>query len=373
MKNIRQSNINTHKDAWVEINLESLAQNIIEIKKGIPADKKMLGIVKADAYGHGSQMIAKTMLASGVDMFGVSSVDEGLDLRNVKIKAPILVVGAIPTWAVESATLNDIAFSVFNDEHLEACKDVYERTGKKPGVHVKLDTGMNRIGVRSELALEYIEKVRNADYLKFEGVFTHLAAAEEPDETKKQIDKWNSVIENIDTKGLLIHIQNTAATFAYDIKSNMVRVGISLYGLYPDLPPKYNYKPKIKQVMGLKGRITNIHEVKPGEGVSYAHTFIADKPTRVATIPVGYADGVSRGLSNKIYGIINGEKIKQIGNITMDQMMFDLGDIEAQVGDVITLLDEENLTLDNWAEILHTINYELTCRLKVRLPRVYVR
>ena len=285
-----------------------------------------------------------------------------------------MVVGAIPTWAVESATLNDIAFSIFNDEHLEACKEVYERTGIKPKVHVKLDTGMNRIGVRSELALEYIEeKVRKADYLKFEGVFTHLAAAEEPEEAQKQIDRWNSVIDNIDTKGLLIHIQNTAATFAYDIKSNMVRVGISLYGLYPDLPPKYNYKPKLKQVMGLKGRITNIHEVKTGEGVSYAHTFIADKPTRVATIPIGYADGVARGLSNKIYGIINGKKIKQIGNITMDQMMFELGSIDAQVGDVITLLDEESLSLDSWAEILHTINYELTCRLKVRLPRVYVR
>ena len=360
MKNIRQSNVNTHKDAWVEINLESLAQNIIEIKKGIPLDKKMLGIVKADAYGHGSQMIAKTMLASGVDMFGVSSVDEGLDLRNVKIKAPILVVGAIPTWAVESATLNDIAFSIFNDGHLEK-------------VHVKLDTGMNRIGVRAEEGVNYIEKVRKADYLKFEGVFTHLAAAEEPEEAKKQISRWNSVVDNIDTKGLLIHIQNTAATFAYDIKSNMVRVGISLYGLYPDLPPAVNYKPKLKQVMGLKGRITNIHEVKTNEGVSYAHTFIAEKPTRVATIPIGYADGVARGLSNKIYGIINGKKIKQIGNITMDQMMFDLGKIDAQVGDVITLLDEENLTLDSWAEILHTINYELTCRLKVRLPRVYVR
>ena len=373
MKNIRQSNVNTHKDAWVEINLESLAQNIIEIKKGIPLDKKMLGIVKADAYGHGSQMIAKTMLASGVDMFGVSSVDEGLDLRNVKIKAPILVVGAIPTWAVESATLNDIAFSIFNDGHLEACKEVYERTGIKPKVHVKLDTGMNRIGVRAEEGVNYIEKVRKADYLKFEGVFTHLAAAEEPEEAKKQISRWNSVVDNIDTKGLLIHIQNTAATFAYDIKSNMVRVGISLYGLYPDLPPAVNYKPKLKQVMGLKGRITNIHEVKTNEGVSYAHTFIAEKPTRVATIPIGYADGVARGLSNKIYGIINGKKIKQIGNITMDQMMFDLGKIDAQVGDVITLLDEENLTLDSWAEILHTINYELTCRLKVRLPRVYVR
>lgn len=373
MKNIRQSNVNTHKDAWVEINLESLAENIIEIKKGIPSGKKMLGIVKADAYGHGSQMIAQTMLASGVDMFGVSSVDEGLDLRNVKIKAPILVVGAIPVWAVETAARNDIAFSVFNEEHLTACKDVYERTGIKPKVHVKLDTGMNRIGVRAEEGVNYIEKVRKADYLRFEGVFTHLAAAEEPDEAQKQIDKWNSVIENIDTNGLLIHIQNTAATFAYDIKSNMVRVGISIYGLYPDLPPKYNYKPKLKQVMGLKGRITNIHNIYPGEGVSYAHTFIADKPTRVATIPIGYADGVSRGLSNKIYGMINGKKIKQIGNITMDQMMFDLGDIKANVGDVITLLDERNLTLDSWAEILHTINYELTCRLKVRLPRVYVR
>ena len=373
MKNIRQSNVNTHKDAWVEINLESLAENIIEIKKGIPSGKKMLGIVKADAYGHGSQMIAQTMLASGVDMFGVSSVDEGLDLRNVKIKAPILVVGAIPVWAVETAATNDIAFSVFNEEHLTACKDVYERTGIKPKVHVKLDTGMNRIGVRAEEGVNYIEKVRKADYLRFEGVFTHLAAAEEPDEAQKQIDKWNSVIENIDTNGLVIHIQNTAATFAYDIKSNMVRVGISIYGLYPDLPPKYNYKPKLKQVMGLKGRITNIHNIYPGEGVSYAHTFIADKPTRVATIPIGYADGVSRGLSNKIYGMINGKKIKQIGNITMDQMMFDLGDIKANVGDVITLLDERNLTLDSWAEILHTINYELTCRLKVRLPRVYVR
>ena len=373
MKNVRQSNVNIHKDAWVEINLESLAQNIIEIKKGIPADKKFMAIVKADAYGHGASMIAQTMLASGVDALGVSSVDEGLDLRNVKIKCPILVVGAIPLWAIESAAQNDIAFSVFNDEHLSACQEVYERTGIKPKVHVKIDTGMNRIGVRSENAVDYIKKIRNADYLRFEGVFTHLASAEEPEETKKQVERWNSVIENIDTTGLLLHIQNTAATFAYDIKSNMVRVGISLYGLYPDLPEKVNYKPKLKQIMSLKGRITNIHQVKPGEGVSYSHKFIAYEPTRVATIPIGYADGVSRNLSNKIYGILNGQKVRQIGNITMDQMMFDISDTEAKVGDVITLLDEENLSLDNWAEILDTINYELTCRLKVRLPRIYTR
>ena len=373
MKNVRQSNVNIHKDAWVEINLESLAQNIIEIKKGIPADKRFMAIVKADAYGHGASMLAQTMLASGVDAFGVSSVDEGLDLRRVKIKAPVLVVGAIPLWAIESAAQNDIAFSVFNGEHLRACKDVYERTGLKPKVHVKIDTGMNRIGVRSENALEYIEKVKSADYLIFEGIFTHLASAEEENETQKQVGRWNSVIDNIDTTGLLLHIQNTAATFAYEIKSNMVRVGISLYGLYPDLPPHVNYKPALKQIMGLKGRITNIHEVKEGEGVSYSHKFIAYEPTKVATIPIGYADGVSRNLSNKIYGILNGKKVRQIGNITMDQMMFDITDIDAQPGDIITLLNDKDLSLDSWAEILDTINYELTCRLKVRLPRIYVR
>ena len=374
MKNIRQSNINIHKDAWVEINLDSLAQNITEIKKFIPEDKKFMAIVKADAYGHGACMLAKTMLASGVDAFGVSSVDEGLDLRNAKIKAPILVVGAIPLWAIESATQNNIAFSIFNDEHLEACKQVYERTGIRPKVHIKIDPGMNRIGVRSENAIEYIQKVRSLNkYIDLRGIFTHLASAEEQTETQKQIERWNNVILNIDTKGLLLHIQNTAATFAYDIKSNMVRVGISLYGLYPDLPANTENRPELKQIMGLKGRITNIHEVKVGEGVSYCHKFIAQRPTKVATIPIGYADGVSRGLSNKIYGYLNNKKIKQIGNITMDQMMFDITDIDANIGDVITLLDNKNLSLDFWANILNTINYELTCRLKVRLPRIYIR
>jgi len=372
MKNVRQSNINIHKDAWVEINLEYLAQNIQAIKKTIPQGKKMMAIVKADAYGHGAQMLAQTMLASGVDMFGVSSIDEGLDLRQVKIKAPILVVGAVPVWAIETATQNDIAISVFNEAHLKACKEAYNRTGIKPKVHVKIDTGMNRIGVRIDEAVDFIEQVRNAKYLSFEGVFTHLANAEEINATREQVNAWNDILAQIDKTNLLLHIQNTAGTFAYDVDSNMVRVGISLYGLYPDLPTGVN-KPKLKQIMSLKGRITNIHELRAGEGVSYGHTFTAYESTRVATIPIGYADGVSRLLSNKIEAEVNGERIRQIGNITMDQMMFDLGDVEAQVGDVVTLLDEKDLSLDTWAEILGTINYELTCRLKVRLPRVYTR
>ena len=372
MKNIRQSNINIHKDAWVEINLEYLAQNIQSIKKMIPQGKKMMAIVKADAYGHGAQMLAQTMLASGVDWFGVSSIDEGLDLRQVKIKAPILVVGAVPVWAVETAAKNDISIAIFSNSHLQACKEVFERTGIKPKVHVKIDTGMNRIGVRAEEAVEFIQEVSEAKYLVFEGVFTHLAAAEEFEPTREQFNAWNEILAQIDKKDLLLHIQNTAGTFAYDIDSNMVRVGISLYGLYPDLPSAVK-KPELKQIMSLKGRITNIHELRAGESVSYGHTFTAYESTRVATIPIGYADGVSRLLSNKIEANVNGEKIRQIGNITMDQMMFDLGDINAQVGDVVTLLDENDLPLDGWAKILDTINYELTCRLKVRLPRVYTR
>ena len=324
------------------------------------------------AYGHGAQMLAQTMLASGVDCFGVSSIDEGLDLRQVKIKAPILVVGAVPTWAVETATLNDIAISIFNEAHLKACEETFKRTGIKPRVHIKIDTGMNRIGVRAEEAVEFIQVVNKAKFLSFEGVFTHLAAAEDFEPTREQFNTWDEIISQIDTEGLLLHIQNTAGTFAYDVKSNMVRVGISLYGLYPDLPTGVK-KPKLKQILSLKGRITNIHELRAGESVSYGHTFTAYESTRVATIPIGYADGVSRLLSNKIEAEVNSERIRQVGNITMDQMMFDLGDVEAQVGDVVTLLNEKDLPLNTWAEILGTINYELTCRLKVRLPRIYTR
>ena len=293
MKNIRQANINIHKDAWVEINLENLAQNVCAIKKCIPSDKKLMAIVKADAYGHGAQMLAQTMLASGVDAFGVSSVDEGLDLREAKIKAPILVVGAVPVWAIETATKNDITISIFDNSHIKACKEVYERTGIKPTVHVKIDTGMNRIGVRAEQAVDFINEVQKADFLNFEGIFTHLAAAEEFEYAKEQINCWEDIISQINTENLILHIQNTAGTFAYDIKSNMVRVGISLYGLYPDLPDEIIAKPDLKQVLSLKGRITNIHELRAGESVSYGHTYTAYETTKVATIPIGYADGVS--------------------------------------------------------------------------------
>ena len=374
MKNIRQSNISIHRDSWVEINLENLAYNIKEIRKSIPQGKKLLAVVKADAYGHGAVMLAPTILASGCDMLGVASIDEGIDLRNAKIGCEILVLGAVPVWAVESAVNAGISIAIFSKEHLAACKQAYERTGVKPKVHVKIDTGMNRIGVQPADAVDFIREVQAADYLQIQGIFTHLYEAESVAETSKQVDIWNSIISQIDTTGLLLHIQNTAGTLCYDVPtSNMLRIGIGLYGLAPDYPDKEFKKPDLKPLMSLKGRIVHIHETGAPAGVSYCHTFKTEKPIKVATIPVGYADGVSRLLSNRITAELNGKKIRQIGNITMDQMMFDITGVDASVGDVVTLIGDGAMTIDEWAKILGTINYELTCRLKVRLPRVYTR
>ena len=386
MQNFRGTFVNKHRDAWVEVNLGHLEHNILEIKKTVfknskNANTKLLAVIKADAYGHGSIMCAPTLLACGISVFGVASIDEALELRQNKFTAPILVLGSVPIWSYETAIKNDITVSIFSDEHLEAAKLISERLGgKKLKAHIKIDTGMNRIGINPKYAIEFFNKAKAAPYLDLRGIFTHFADVENAEITEKQIDNFKYVINSIDTTGLTVHCSNSAASLFYgDLKFDMLRLGIILYGLTPlSYDNSQNSKlPNLKQVIGLKGRITNIHTIEKGDGVSYGHIFIADKKTRVATIPIGYADGVSRSLSGKIKASLNGKIINQIGRITMDQMMFDIGDIEAQNGDIITLLGEDEagnfFSIDSWAKELNTINYELTCRLKVRLPRIYVR
>lgn len=373
MKTSRQSYINVHRDAWVEVNLEYLAQNVKIIKNLLNKNVKLMAVVKADAYGHGAVMTAPTMLASGVDILGVASIDEGLNLRDANINSEIIVLGAVPVWAFENAAVNDITISIFSKEHIEACKQACERTGKRIKAHIKVDTGMNRIGVGAHEAIEFIKEVQSCGFIDLKGIFSHLACAEDEEKTQKQFDKWDEIISQVNTEGLILHILNTAGIMSYPEKQlNMVRAGIGVYGLMPDLPACSNFKTPLKQVIGLKGRITRIHTMGVNEGISYGHTFVADREIKVATVPIGYADGVPRMLSNKIYGLVNGKKVKQIGNITMDQMMFDITDIKVQEGEAITLLGE-GLHIDEWARIIGTINYELTCRLKVRLPRVYTR
>lgn len=377
---------NKLRDAWVEINLGNLEYNINsikeKIKENLPKDAdlpKLLATIKADGYGHGSVMCAPTLAACGVEAFGVASVDEGLELRQNKITSPILVLGAVPIWAFESAAKNDITVSIFNEEHLEAAKILYDRTKIKIKAHIKIDTGMNRIGISHRRAADFIKKVQNADYIDLKGVFTHFADVENPKTLNFQRENFQRVINSIDRKNLIIHCQNSLGAFIDPgLKCDMIRLGIILYGLTPLTYGKTPCVelPKLKPVMGLKGRITNIHTVKEGEGISYGYTFVAQKDIRVATIPIGYADGVSRNLSNRIFASLKGKMIKQVGRITMDQMMFDISDVNAEPGDIITLLghdEKDYYSVDEWAKILNTINYELTCRLKVRLPRIYVR
>lgn len=377
MKFNRQSYMNTRRDAWVEINLDAIEKNILELKKYAKKDAKILAVVKADAYGHGSVMITPTLLASGVYMLGVASIDEAMQLRENKITAPILVLGAAPVWAFDWAAYNDISLSLFLPEHIEACKVTYGKTGIKPKVHVKLDTGMNRIGVSHENAVQLIKEVQNSDFIELKGIFTHFACAEDLEKTNEQIAIWNDVLSKVNTDGLLLHIANTAALITFpEINYNMARAGIGIYGLQPDLIPGFDNPPKLTPAMSLRGRIVNIHNAHSNSGVSYSHRYVTNKETTIATVPIGYADGVSRGLSGKICGILHGKKVPQIGNITMDQMMFDITGVNADEGDIITLLGQdgdENISINEWADILNTINYELICRLKVRLSRVYTR
>ena len=307
MKFQRLSNINTKRDAWVEINLDAIEKNILELKSFVKCDSKILAVVKADAYGHGSAMIAPTLLASGVDYLGVASIDEGIELRNSKFKCPILVLGAAPVWAFDYAAQNNISLSLFLQNHLDAAELTYKKTGLKTKAHIKLDTGMNRIGVQKEDAVDFIKKVQSMDCIELQGIFTHFANAEFEDKTIEQLKIWNNILSQVNTDGLILHCFNTAATISKykENRYNMVRLGLALYGLIPDLPDFANEQPNLIPAMSLKGRIINIHTAKAGSGVSYCHTHIVKNNAKIATIPIGYADGVDRRLSNKIYGILN--------------------------------------------------------------------
>ncbi|MBQ3312004.1 alanine racemase [bacterium] len=374
MKNSRISNISAHRDSWVEINIDNVSSNVKALKSCIPDNMKVLAVVKADAYGHGAAMLAPTLLSNNIDMLGVASIDEALNLRENGITSEILVLGAVPVWALPTAIENNITVTSFTQEHLESCQKTYERTGIPVKTHIKLDTGMNRIGVQAKNAVEYIKKVQSMKCIELKGIFSHLANAENEEKTWQQLEIWENILSQVNTDGLLLHILNTAGVISsnvYKCTSNMVRCGIGLYGLYPDLIEQAQ-KIELKQAMSVKTRIIHIHEIDKGEGVSYGHTFVADKPTKIATVPLGYADGIPRLLSNKFYGHINGQKVKQIGNVAMDQMMFDITGVDAKTGDIITLLDE-SLPVTNWANAMNTIHYEILCHLKARLARVYTR
>lgn len=363
-----QSQTATQRDAWVEVNLSSLEQNYHKIKNLVKTN--IMAVVKADAYGHGAPAIAPVLESLGVHSFGVATVDEGIALRKAGIKVPVVILGATPFWVYESCLKNNLTITIYSFDqilHLEKfCKDApLERLDKKIPVQLKIDTGMNRLGIDYEIAENVIKQLINSQYFELQGIFSHLSDAKDNEFSMLQNRRFQNIVGALYATPLQRHIANSFAAINYpELRYDLVRIGIALYG------QEFKF---LEPIISLKGRITHIRKVKKGEYVSYERTWTAEKESLIATVPIGYADGVDKRLSNKISGLYKKQKVKQAGNITMDQMMFDVTDIkDPKVNDIITLLSKE-LLISSWADILGTITYELVCRLKMRLPRVYTR
>lgn len=377
MKSSRNLPFHTRRDAWVEINLNAIEHNALQVRQFVRDEVAIMAVIKADAYGHGSMMVLPTLEASGVSMVGVASMDEAIQIREAGHQLPILVLGVTPDWAMHYAAEFNVQLTIFSPQHLECLERLYQVTGQPTQVHVKVDTGMHRIGVTWREAAAFIRQCRQLPFLELSGIFSHLAKTQDSAFTQQQIDRWNHVLAELDDLPPYRHLTNSAGTWHYPLENtNLVRVGISLFG-YPgdDLPLPLPLQP----AMGLKARIVHLQELPPGEGVSYNQTYVntSHKSQRIATLPLGYADGVPRRLSNRIEGLYQGKRISQVGNIAMDQLMMDVTDVpDARVGDVMTLIgasNDQSITLAHWAKLLDTIEYELMCALRVRLPKTCVR
>lgn len=389
MKSLRNLPAQPRRDAWVEVNLGAIELNARAIRKLIPPHVHLMAIVKADAYGHGASMVLPTLEASGVDMAGVASMDEAIHLRQSRIEMPVLVIGVVPDWAVQYATDYNIQLTIFDQHHLDSLRKAYVQDRKPFKVHIKVDTGMHRIGIAWEKAVEFIRHCQQLDYIELEGIFTHMADSHDPDLSRLQMERWASVCAEINPLPRYVHISNSGHALspgAFDADAtrqapnNLARLGIAFFG-YGNHPQQTNLA--LQPAMSIKARIMHLQEVSPGTGISYGHAFHTrlDGTSLIATVPLGYADGVQRVLSGQIEGMLDGQRVPQVGKITMDQMMFDITGVSgAMVGDTITLIGREDdgdsgpaIWLDDWAKKANTIEYELMCALRVRLPKTYTR
>lgn len=360
-----------------EISIDNLLYNLENIKKK-SQNKKICAVVKADAYGHSFHTI-NALEEAGVDYFAVAFLDEAIALRQKGItKTPILILGYSDENTIDYLIDFNITPTVFNIDFAKALSDKAVKKDKIVPIHVKVDTGMGRIGFNYKEVAEKIEELIKLPGIKVEGIFTHFATADEKDKsfTNKQLKRFNRVLEEIKRKGIEIpirHAENSAAIIDFnDIDLNMVRPGIILYGLYPS--DEVDHEFKLKPVMSLLTKITQIKDLYPGDSVGYGRRFIADKVTKVATLPLGYADGFSRILSgNDAQVLVNDNRCSILGNICMDQTVVNIDKVEeAELKDDVEIFGE-NIPVEELAQKLGTINYEVTSQINKRVPRVIKR
>ncbi|MDB9528602.1 alanine racemase [Oscillatoria sp. CS-180] len=368
--------------AWVEIDLGALKHNVQQLARHLNAQSTLMAVVKADAYGHGAVTVAQVALSTGARWLGVATVPEGVELRESGIAAPILIMGAVNSleevdaiahWNLQPTLVSPKQALVFSEA-------LAQRFGTTLPVHLKIDTGMSRLGFPWQSAAEFVRFVQRLPGLQIKSIYSHLATADDPDPTilRQQHQRYEAAIAQVAQQFPALpkrHLANSAATLGYpDLHYDMVRVGLSLYGLYP--APHLESTVSLKPVMQVKARITHLKDIQPGTGVSYGHTFVAERPMRIAVVGIGYADGVPRALSNCISVLVNGQRVSQIGNITMDQMMIDVTDVpNLREGNEVTLLGREgenSLTANHWATLTKTISWEILCSFKHRLPRITI-
>ena len=377
------------KRAWAQIDLNALQYNYNVVKSMINPKSKIMCVVKADAYGHGAKRLSKEFSKLGADWFAVSNLEEAMQIRKAGVNKPILILGYTPVNMVQVLSDNNISQAAISEDYAKKLSLRAEKINKKIKVHIKLDTGMNRIGIldqndiQRKNAVKSIENILNMSGLIVEGLFTHFAVADEgidgEDYTRMQYDNFKCVISDLKEKGIkipLCHCCNSAAIIDYpDMDMNMVRPGIILYGLLPS--NKLKSKLRLKPVMQLKSTVSLVKEIDAGVKISYGGNFISDKKMKIATVPIGYADGYPRYMSGKGEMIVKGKRAKIVGRICMDQLMLDVTDIDGvNQGDIVTVLGgekESRISANDIADINNTINYEIICLVGKRVPRIYYK
>lgn len=375
------------KRTWAEVNLDAAANNIREIKKHI-GDKKLCCVVKADGYGHGSGRLSQLYSKLGCDFFAVSNIDEAVEIRECGIKEPILILGFTPVSEVQRLSKYNITQAVFSSDYAKALSKRCEEEALNLDIHIKIDTGMSRLGFmcqsfpEDERSIDEIEEVCRLPRLSAKGIMAHFAVADEGEQgreyTERQLSAFKYTLSALKARGVefeYIHHANSGGTEFYeDSHFNMVRAGIILYGLEPN--PALSSSLKLQPVMTLKSSIASVKDIRKGTDISYGRTFTAERDMRVAVVTLGYADGYFRSISSEGYMSVHGERAKILGRICMDQTIIDVTDIEGvSIGDEVTVFsgNEKNApSADDLAKMAGTINYEIVCAVSKRVPREYV-
>ena len=363
---------------WAEVDLAAIRSNV-ETLRGLASGAEVMGVVKGYAYGHGNQATAVAMLQAGATRLGVARVAEGIHLREAGVRAPIHVFTEPPPNAAAALVDNELTPSVYTKEFASALSDAASASGHKIAVHVKVDTGMHRVGVLADEAPDAVAFLRSLDGIEIEGVWSHLAVADVADHpfTRKQLDLFADVVGKIERAGAVIrykHIANSAATVNLpESHFDIVRCGVASYGLYPG--PGFEDLVDLRPALALKARANMVKVLPPGDAVSYGLRYQVSRPARIVTVPAGYADGYDRRLSGRADVLLKGRRYKVSGTVCMDQFMVDVGDDDIEVGDEATLIGEdgsERVTAEQLAALIGTINYEVTARIPSRVPRVYL-